>query len=55
MVAALHIPIHHQGSLQNVEQILIWIKSVLFCGFDHDEDNRAALCAAGRLTLMKKI
>ena len=30
-----------------MEQILIRIKPVLLCGFNHAEDDRAALCTAG--------
>ena len=45
----LHIllKIHRRCCLQNVEQILIRIKSVLLRSFNHTEYDRAALCAAG--------
>lgn len=33
--------------LQDVEQILIWIKPVFLCGFNHAKDDRAALGTAG--------
>ena len=40
---------HRRCCLQNVEEILIRIKSVFLCSFNHADDDRAALCTAGRI------
>lgn len=43
------IKIHRRCRLQNVEQILIWIKLILLRGFNHAKNDRAALCTTRRV------